>query len=172
MEFTDLIRKRESIRNYDPERRIPVPVIKKILEAGRLAPSACNIQPWRFIVVSSPLMLEKTRLCYSRPWFRDAPHILVLVGDREKAWKRGSDNYCSIETDLAIAMTHMILAAENEGIGTCWIANYDPKILKEALEIKENEVICCITPLGYTREGFKKLGSKSRKPLDEISQFI
>ena len=63
----------------------------RILEAGRLAPSAANRQPWRFLVIESPAMLAKVRPCYTRPWFHDAPHILAVTGDRAKAWTRAAD---------------------------------------------------------------------------------
>jgi nitroreductase len=172
MEFYDLIRSRESIRNYDPEHPVPMEILKRILDAGRLAPSACNIQPWRFLVISSPAMLTRVRPCYHRQWFKDAPHVLVIVGKKNAAWERSSDGYNSIETDIAIAMTHIILAAENEGIGTCWIANYNPVMLKEALKLEDGEVLFGITPLGYQRDGFKKSGSKTRKSIDEIAEFL
>lgn len=172
MEFYDLIHSRESIRNYDPGHPVPMDVLKKILDAGRLAPSACNIQPWRFLVISSPAMLAKVRPCYYRQWFKDAPHVLVIVGKKDKAWKRSSDEYNSIETDVAIAMTHIILAAENEGVGTCWIANYNPVMLRDALKLETGEVLFGITPLGYQMEGFKKSGAKSRKSIDEITEFL
>ena len=102
----------------------------------------------------------------------DAPHVLVIIGLKEKAWVRSFDGYNSIETDLAIAMTHIILAAENEGVGTCWIEAYDPKLLKEVLIIGENQVIFGITPLGYQREGFKKNMNKQRKSLSEIVEYL
>ena len=156
MEYIDLIHSRESIRNYDPNRPVPNEIMEKILDAGRLAPSACNIQPWKFLVISSSEMLEKVRLCYNRQWFKDAPHILVILGLKNQAWKRSYDGYNSIETDVAIAMTHIILGAENEGVGTCWIAAYDPEILKKALNTEEGQMIFGITPLGYPRPGFKK----------------
>ncbi|MRS03622.1 nitroreductase, partial [bacterium] len=76
----------------------------------------------------------------------------------------------------AIAMTHLILAAENEGVGACWIANYDPEILKEALRSTlgagENEVIFGITPLGYPMPGFSKSGIKRRKELSEVVEYL
>lgn len=172
MDFYDLVRNRESIRDYDPHRPVPEDVLRRILEAGRLAPSAVNYQPWRFMVISSPEMLAKVRPCYPRPWFHDAPHILVVVGDRSKAWVRQADNYNSIETDLTIALDHMILAAEYEGVGTCWIGAYDPAMLYEALSLNGDEVVYSITPLGYPREGFKKRGGKKRKPLSEVVEFL
>jgi nitroreductase len=172
MEYTNLIFTRESVRNYDPNRPVPKEVLEKILDAGRVAPSACNYQPWKFLVISSDRILEKVKACYPRDWFKDAPHIIVTVGLRNKAWKRSYDGYNSIETDVAIAMTHIILAAENEGVATCWIAAYDPILLKKALNTDENQLIFGITPLGYPRPGFQKALRKKRKTLEEIVEFL
>jgi len=172
MEYYDLIRTRESVRNYDPEKPLPDDILGRILEAGRLAPSACNNQPWRFLVISSPEMLAKVRDCYDREWFKQAPHILVIAGMKDKAWVRGFDGYNSIETDLAIAMTHILLAAENEGVGGCWIENYNPQLLRDALKIPDNQVIYGITPLGYQKEGFRKTANKKRKPIGEIVEYL
>lgn len=172
MEFYDLIRSRESVRNYDPDRPVPKDILERILDAGRLAPSACNIQPYKFLVISSTENLEKVRACYNRPWFKDAPHILIVIGRRDLAWSRSYDGYNSIETDVAIALTHLILAGENEGVGTCWIAAYNPSILKEALNLQENQVIFGITPLGYPNPGYKKTVDKKRNTLEEIAEFL
>ncbi len=172
MDFYQLIEGRESIRNYDPERPVDAETLKRILNAGRLAPSAVNKQPWKFLLISSPEMLEKVRSCYARDWLRGAPHILVIVGDTDAAWIRESDGYNSLETDMTIAMDHMILAAEFEGVGTCWIEAYDPVALRKALALKENEKVFSITPLGYQKEGFVKKGNKERKAFEEVVQFL
>jgi nitroreductase len=172
MEYTELIRTRESVRNYDPNRPVPKEILKRILEAGRLAPSACNCQPWKFLLISSSPLIEKVMACYKRDWIKDAPHILVVLGLRDQAWNRAYDGYNSIETDVAIAMTHIILAAENEGIGACWIAAYNPVLLKEALNPDENQHIFGMTPLGYTKPGFQKTAIKKRKPLEDIVEFL
>lgn len=172
MEYYELILSRESIRNYAPDRPVPKQILEKILNAGRLAPSACNLQPWKFLVVSSSEMLNKVRACYSRDWFKDAPHILIVVGLKGLAWIRSCDGYNSIETDVAIALTHIILAAENEGIATCWIEAYDPVILRGALDLPDNQVVFGITPLGYPKPDFKKTREKIRKDPDEIFKFI
>jgi nitroreductase len=172
MDFYELIRNRESIRNYDPERPVDQEVLYRILEAGRLAPSAANYQPWRFLVISSEETLAKVRPCYGRGWFSDAPHILVVVGMADDAWVREKDGYNSLETDLTIALDHMILAAEYEGVATCWVGAYDPAMLREALSLKENEVVYSITPLGYPKEGFEKKGNKKRKEISEIVEFL
>ncbi|PLX08863.1 MAG: nitroreductase [Marinilabiliales bacterium] len=172
MEFYKLIENRESIRDYNPDIKLKEQLLTRILNAGRLAPSASNKQPWRFILVSSEAKLNEVKKCYQRDWFQDAPHILILVGDKSKSWKRSYDGFDSIETDLAIAMDHLILAAENEGVGTCWIIAYDYDVLASALDLKENEFIYCITPLGYQNSGFEKRKNKIRKDLSEIVEYI
>jgi nitroreductase len=172
MEYTDLIHNRESVRNYDPNRPVPKEILEKILDAGRIAPSACNYQPWKFLVISSPAMLEKVQTCYNREWFKDAPHVLVVLGLKDQAWNRSYDGYNSVETDVAIAMTHIILASENEGVGTCWIAAYNPALLKEVLNPGENQLIFGITPLGYSKPGFQKTLIKKRKSLEDIVEFL
>lgn len=172
MEFYDLVETRESIREYDSTRPVEKEKLLRILDAGRLAPSAANRQPWRFLVVSSERMLKKVRACYYRDWFRRAPHILVVAGRKADAWVRQYDGYNSLETDLTIAMDHMILAAENEGIGACWIAAFNPDILTDALSLERDEIVYAITPLGYTPQGFSKKGRKDRKPLGNIVTFL
>jgi nitroreductase len=172
MEFIDLIKSRESVRNYDPDRKLPDAVIEKILSAGNIAPSAANLQPWKFRLVTSPEMLGNVKRCYHREWFKEAPHVLIITGSRSKAWKRSSDGYNSVETDVAIAMTHIILAAENEGLGACWIANFDNVLLREILHLTDDEIVYCITPLGYQKEGFKKGSGKVRKPLGDIVEYL
>jgi len=172
MDFYQLIEERESVRSYDSKKPVPQEVLERILNAGRIAPSASNRQPWTFVVVSSEEMLKKVRPCYQRSWFQNAPHILVIVGDKSKAWVRRKDGFNSIETDLTIAMDHMILAAENEGVGTCWILDYDYEMLSKAIGLKENEVIFSITPLGYPEAGYEKRRNKIRKPLDEVVRHI
>jgi nitroreductase len=172
MEYTDLIHQRESVRNYDPARPVTKEILEKILEAGRVAPSACNIQPWKFLLISSAGMLDKVKACYNREWFKEAPHILVVIGYKDQAWTHSYDGYNSIETDVAIAMTHIILAAENEGVATCWIAAYDPAMLRKALKLDDNQLVFGITPMGYPKPGFRKTSQKKRKPFSDIIEFI
>ena len=172
MNFNQLVRGRVSIRSYDRDRKVPDEVLKRILEAGRLAPSAANRQPWQFLLISSQTMLAAVRPCYSGAWFHDAPHILVVKGDRRVAWSRATDGYNSLEIDVTIAMDHLILAAESEGLGTCWIAAFDPAILYSALGLKGTEEIFAITPIGYPPEGFVRNAEKSRKSFDEVVRFL
>lgn len=177
MNLLEQIAHRESIRSYDPLRPVDATTLTRILEAGRLAPSAANRQPWTFILVQSPAGLNRvrpcySRLCYSRPWFQDAPQILVVVGARDQAWVRDCDGYNALETDLAIAMDHLILAADHEGVATCWIANFDPPRLREALGLSPGQEVFALTPLGYPRPGFVRKEVKQRKALEEIMRYL
>jgi len=112
-------------------------------------------------------MLEKVKPCYSRSWIADAPHILVVTGDEDQAWER-SDGFNSLQTDLAIAMHQMVLAATNEGVGSCWVTNFNPAILRGALGLKESVKVFGITPLGYPRETYTKRTVIMRKPLEDV----
>jgi nitroreductase len=167
MDFKEVILKRESVRNYDPARPVPKEILERILEAGRIAPSAANYQPWEFWLISSPEMLAKIHPCYSRQWFRDAQHILVVTGDLEQGWER-EDGFNSLQTDLAISMHQMILAATNEGVGSCWITNFKPDLLRKALGLKDSMQVYGITPLGYPRADFISRTVIMRKPLHEV----
>jgi len=172
MDFFKLIEARESIRDYDPQSEVSKSTLLKIVNAGRVAPSASNKQPWKFLIISSSEMLEKVRPCYHREWFKNAPHILVVLGDKSNSWVRRTDNYNFIETDLTIAMDHMILAAEALGVGTCWISAFDNATLRDALQLSENEIVFSITPLGYPNKGFQKKSAKIRKTIDEVVEFL
>jgi nitroreductase len=172
MEFTELIKVRESIRNYDPGHPVSKDVLLKILDAGRLAPSAANRQPWKFVIIASNEMLARIKVCYERDWFRDAPQILAVVGDESEAWTRRYDQRCFIETDLAIAMYQLILAATNEGVGTCWISNFKPDIAGAALGLKDRQYVLAMTPLGYPRSDYKRKEVKDRKTLNIVTDWI
>jgi nitroreductase len=171
MTFHDLAESRKSVRGYDASRPVPPEMLERVLDAGRLAPSAKNLQPWKFLLVSSPEMLAKVRPCYDKEWFRQAPHILVVTGDREAAWVRPSDGWNSLETDLAIAMDHLVLTAHAEGLATCWISAFNPAILREALGLKPTEEVFAITPLGYAPAN-AETRPKSRKPLEEVVRHL
>jgi nitroreductase len=171
MEFHDLAESRKSVRGYDASRPVPPEILGRVLDAGRLAPSAKNLQPWKFLLVSSPEMLANVRLCYKRDWFQQAPHILVVAGDREAAWVRPLDGWNSLETDLAIAMDHLVLAAQAEGLATCWICAFDPAMLCNALELKPSEEVFAITPLGYASAD-AQTRPKTRKPLEEVVRYL
>lgn len=169
MDFMEVVRNRKSCRAYVPDNEIPRAVLEKIAEAGQAAPSACNLQPWRMLFFTTPERLNEVRNCYTGRWVDTAPCMLAVVGSRSSAWVRG-DGYNSLETDLTIVMDHLILAAENYGVSSCWIAAFDNAALRKALGLKPDEEVFAITPLGYAAKAEGK--RTKRKELSEIAEFI
>ena len=160
MEFLELVRRRRSIRRYRPD---PVPEEKLgyVLEAGRLAPSWGNRQCWRFIVVTDEGM---RRAISSREWVAEAPVIIVGCAHPGLSGSKFQQQYYML--DMGIAMEHMILAAAEQGLGTCWIGGqFDEEEVKLALGVPDDVRVVALTPLGYPAE---TPGPKSRKPMDEI----
>jgi len=146
--FLELAKSRYSVRSY-LDKPVEDEKLHYILEAGRIAPSAANYQPWHFIVIKEDAMRKKIVETYNRPWLLQAPVIIVICGDHRVSWKRpdGKD-HCDI--DIAIATDHMTLAAEDMGLGTCWICNFNEKQAREILNLpKEIEPIVYL-PLGYS----------------------
>jgi nitroreductase len=170
-DFYKLIKKRRSIRNYDPKKKIDKTVIERILEAGRIAPTSNNNQPAKIRVVIGEEFLQKIRPSYKREWFENAPAILIITGNKKHAWTRPYDGFNSLEIDLAIMMDHMILAAEYEGVSTCWIIAFDKNIIKNALNLDQDETVLCMTPLGYPEDNWIKPQMPFRKSLDELVQY-
>ncbi|MDR4503652.1 MAG: nitroreductase family protein [Candidatus Scalindua sp.] len=147
MEFYDVIRKRRSIRSYKPD-LIEEDKLNRILNAAILSPSAANRQPVSFVVVKEDETKRRLKDAYSQKWFYTAPIIICACAMPDEAWKRG-DGKPYVDVDVAIAMDHLILAAFNEGLGTCWIAAFKSKVVKEVLELPDNVEPLILTPLGY-----------------------
>ena len=167
MEVFAAIRKRRSIRLYE---RKPVneEKLNRVLEAGRLAPSADNRQPWRFIVVTDEKIKEKLRAAYDEEWFVSAPVIIVGCAVPKEAWVRmDGQEYWMV--DVAIAMQNMILTATELGLGTCWIADFDEEAARKALKLPLGVRVVAMTPLGYPAEQKRPVGN--RKPLSEIVHY-
>ena len=171
MNFKELVLKRESVRDYDIEKPVSIDTIIDILETAHFAPSAVNNQPWEIFVFTEGEKLKAIKSCYKRDWINSAPIIIAVKGDKSKAWTRKTDGYNSIETDLAILMDHIILAATEKGLGTCWVGNFIPEKLSEVLELKSNEKIFALTPLGYPSKDYIN-HQKKRKSLNEIAFII
>jgi nitroreductase len=166
MDFHDVLRRRRSVRAYRDE---PVEEEKlgRVLEAARIAPSAANRQPWRFLVIRDPDLRERLLEAYSQPWFAAAPVIICACARPAEAWQR-SDGKNYSDVDVSIAMDHLILAAAAEGLGTCWIGAFKPDRLREILDLPEDLEPVALTPLGYPAEGPE---ARPRKPLEEIVEF-
>jgi nitroreductase len=169
LDVFEAVKKRRSIRAYLPT-PIPKEKILKILEAARLAPSAGNIQPWHFIVVKDSE--KKLKISKGRRFARflaEAPVVIVGCGNAEASPKW-------YMVDVAIAMQNMVLTATNEGLGTCWVGDFNEKQMKELLKIPENYRVVALLAIGYQREKFDVQGKvlhmiRKRKKLKEIISF-
>ena len=144
MEVFEAIRKRHSVRSYLPD-EVSSEKLEKILEAARLAPSAGNIQPWHFIVVSDQQKRKKLSKGRYAKFLVESPVVLVGCGD-----KKASPNWHTVDT--AIAMQSMVLTATSEGLGTCWIGSFNEKQVKELLSIPERFRVIALLAVGYRRE--------------------
>lgn len=163
MEFSQLIQHRYSVRAYKPD-PVEDEKLQIVLEAARLAPTAANRQPFQLIVIRTAGREEELKRIYERDWFVQPPLVICACGVPTQGWvRRDGKNYTDI--DVTIAMDHLILAAADMGLGTCWIGAFDPAAAREALALPADVEPIAFTPLGYPADEAKP---KKRKPLAEI----
>ena len=171
MSFYELVAARRSHRAYT-ERPIAPEVLTSILETARLAPSAANRQPWHITVVQSPAKLNGLAASYTRDWFRQAPVVLAISGFGDLAWKRSYDQFSSLDTDLSILTTHLLLAAQDAGLATCWIAHFEPQVAAQALGLAVGEIPFALVTLGYAPEEQVPAPPKTRKTFEEVVTYL
>jgi nitroreductase len=167
MEFFELIRSRYSVRDYKPD-AVEEEKVEQVLEAARLAPTAANRQPFRLIVIRMAGREAELRRIYSREWFVKAPLVVCICGVPAEGWVR-MDGKAYTDVDVSIAMDHLILAATELGLGTCWIAAFDPAAAREVLDLPDGVEPVAFTPLGYAAD---RPRPKERKPLSRLVQYI
>ena len=166
MTFLELAKKRYSVRAY---KSTPVEdeKLQQVLEAARLAPTAANHQALQFIVIHTKGREEELKRIYGAKWFTDAPIVICGCGISSKAYKRqDGKNYSDI--DVTIVMDHLIMAATDLGLGTCWIAAFNAEATREILKLPDEVEPVIFTTLGYPDD---KPKAKSRKPLNEVIRY-
>ena len=166
MNFLDLVKKRYAVRDYD-SREVEQDKLDYILECVRLAPSAVNFQPWRIKVAKSGEELERIHTVYHQPWYKKAPCVIVVCANHLVSWHRRADGKDHADIDAAIATEHLCLAAAEQGLGTCWVCNFDVNLCKEVLNLPDNIEPIVLIPMGYPLT--EDVPEKKRKTLDEIS---
>jgi nitroreductase len=166
MEFAELIRTRYSVRAYKPD-PIDDDVLNQVLEAARLAPTAANRQPLQLIVIPTEGREAELRRIYNRDWFVQAPLVICACGIPAQGWVR-SDGRNYTDVDVAIVMDHLILAATELGLGTCWVGAFDPTAARQVLALPEGVEPIVFTPLGYPADRPKP---KKRKALSELVRY-
>ncbi len=172
MSFLDLARRRHSVRSYRPD-TVPDDQLAAVLEAARVAPTAANRQPFRVIVIHTAGREAELRRIYDRDWFTGAPIVLCVCAVRGEAWARTMyDGRSHADVDAAIVMDHMVLAAADLGLGTCWIAAFDPTAAREVLDIPPDAEPMLFTPLGWPAEdGDASARHLQRRPLEELVRY-
>ena len=170
MEFKEVVKNRYSCKRYS-DRPVEDEKILAILGAGRLAPTAKNLQEQRVYVLKSAESLAK--IDKVTPCRYGAPMVLVVAYDKNNVYTYpGTDRTSGIE-DASIVATHMILAAADEGVDSCWLNRLDPNELAKELGLPENEEILMVMDLGYAAEGAGPLDNHfSRKPLSETVTYL
>jgi nitroreductase len=166
MDIYDLIKLRKSVRSYLPK-DVEEDKLNRVLDAGRLAPSAGNRQEWRFIVVKEKEQRQKLAGATNHAFVAEAPVVLACCAEND-----GHTMPCglpSFSIDAAIAIDHITLAAVAEGLGTCWIGGFDADKAKEVLGIPDGIAVVELLPIGYPADPSEQ--QKTRKSLDEIIRF-
>lgn len=170
MDVHEAIRRRRSVRAYSPK-PIPMDVMERLKQAMRFAPSACNYQPWHFIIVQDvQIRQDIVRESNKQKWMLDAPVFVVACGFPLQAYKAMGGYGNGADIDVTIAIDHLTLAAVNEGLGTCWIGAFDEASVKKLLGIPAQAKVVAIIPLGYpvSSELNHPLDESRRKPAAEI----
>lgn len=169
MTFLELVKQRRSVRQYSTQ-EVESQKLDYILECARMAPSAANFQPWKFFIVKDEETQQLLQKVYPREWFATAPLYIVACGNREQSWKRAGDEYDHTDIDVAIAVDHLSLAAAEQGLGTCWVCNFDTDACKRYLEIDDPYYPVAIIPIGYPASDEAK--KTPRKSIDELVKTI
>ena len=163
MALIDIIKKRFSVRDFK-EKPVEEEILRQILEAAKWAPSACNNQPCVCIIVRDRAKKQRLRPAYNRDWFVNAPVIIAVCIDKQSAWRR-MDGVSYGYVDAAIFMDHMILAATELGLGSCWIGAFKVPEAKKALSLPDHIDPVLLCPLGYSKQEIPK---RKRKEISEI----
>ena len=179
MNFFELVQRRQSTRKYLPGRRIPREVLDRCLEAARLAPSACNSQPWSFVAVDDPDQVRALAeaACGHAPYGMnkfavEASALVAVVTEKMRLAARLGAQFRGVQyslVDLGIAGEHLVLQAAEDGIASCWLGWFDERAVKQALGIPRAKKVELLLCLGYAAD--ETVRPKNRKPLDEIRGY-
>ncbi|CAA7602149.1 Putative nitroreductase TM1586 [Acididesulfobacillus acetoxydans] len=169
MDFLQLAKTRCSVRKYLP-RKVEREKLLKILEAGRIAPTAANMQPQRLLVVEEEDGLAKLRKAAN---IYDAPLALIICSDRQIAWKRPFDGKTTVEIDAAIVTAHMMLEATELGLGTVWVGYFKPDVIVEEFHLPGSVEPIAVLPIGYPagETAPPDRHERDRKPLSHLVSY-
>lgn len=168
MELNQVINNRFSVRSYLPD-RVEQQKLDAVLDAAVLAPTAVNYQAFKIVVIDTQSHAEALKTVYKRDWFVQAPYVLAVCVCPEKCYIRRHDAKNFSDVDAAIVMDHIILAATEQGLGTCWIGAFDPAAAKTMLKLDDRWEPIVFTPLGYSDA---QAPVKKRKAKDDLVTYL
>jgi nitroreductase len=168
MSILKVIKERRSIRIYKPD-PVPEDILHRVLEAARFSPSGKNLQPWKFILVNDETLKRRLAEASVGQYFvAEAPLVIVACAFPDKCYSRMGNYMKSWPVDVAIAVEHLMLQAQEEGLGTCWIGAFEEVDVKAILDIPEGVRVLALTPLGYPADNPAPRG---RKSLEDIISY-
>lgn len=166
MDFMKLAKERYSVRKFE-NKHLEQHIIDKILECGHMAPTGCNFQPQRILVMNTDEAIEKLKGCTKCHF--DAPTAMLVCYNREESWVRKYDGALSAPIDASIVCTHMMLMAHSLGVGTCWVMHFDPTAMRNAFNIPDNIEPVALLVMGYPHADAKPIEMHEKtRPLNEI----
>lgn len=166
MDFMKLAKDRYSVRKFE-NKHLEQHIIDKILECGHIAPTGCNFQPQRILVMNTDEAIEKLKGCTKCHF--DAPTAMLVCYNREESWVRKYDGALSAPIDASIVCTHMMLMAHSLGVGTCWVMHFDPTAMRNAFNIPDNIEPVALLIMGYPHADAKPIEMHEKtRPLNEV----
>ena len=166
MDFLKLAAERYSVRKFE-NKHLEQDVIDKILKAGHLAPTGCNYQPQRILVLNTDESIEKLKGCTKCHF--GAPTAMLICYNMDETWTRPYDGAVSAPVDAALVTTHMMLAAHSIGVGSCWVMHFNPAAMREAFNIPENIEPLALLVMGYPAEDAAPIKMHSEfRPMEEV----
>lgn len=166
--FLDLVKKRKSIRSFK-DIEIEKEKLDYILEAFRQAPSAKNLQPWKLVIITDKDMIKNlVPACRNQAFIAEAPVVIIACAKEEEAYGTMGGYLNSFPVDIGISFEHIMLAAAEQDLGSCWIGAFNEKDVKEIVCVPENVRVVALTPIGYPNEQARE---RSRKPIEEIVSY-
>ncbi len=169
MEYTKLISDRYSVRKYE-NTHLTNDEIETILHAGHIAPTGCNIQPQRILVLNNDEALDKLKNCTKCHF--NAPCAMLICYSKSESWKRPYDGALAAPVDASIVTTHMMLAAYNIGIGSCWVMHFDPSKVVETFNIPEDFEPLAILTLGHPAPDASPIDMHTKtRPIEDVVYY-
>lgn len=166
MDFEKVITERYSVRKFE-NKHLEKEVIDKIIHAGHIAPTGCNYQPQRILVLNTDDSIEKLKKCTKCHF--DAPCAMLVCYSKDETWKRPYDGALSAPIDASIVTTYMMLEAQNIGVGSCWVMHFNPFSMRETFNIPENIEPVALLVMGYPHKDASPIEMHSKfRPIDEV----